>query len=99
MRILVDENIPLMMVSELKRLGHDVQDIRGSTQEGLPDIELWELAKKEKRLLITTDKGFAQYREHSHSGMLIVRLRQPNRYIIHKRVTLALIRFSEPEWT
>lgn len=58
MRILVDENIPLMTVSELKRLGHDVQDIRGSTQEGLPDIELWELAKKEKRLLITTDKGF-----------------------------------------
>jgi hypothetical protein len=30
MKILVDENIPLVSVSKLRRLGHDVSDIRGT---------------------------------------------------------------------
>ncbi len=87
-----------MTVGELRRVGHDVQDIRGSKYEGSQDTELWELTRQEQRLLITTDKGFAQYREQSHSGILIIRLRQPNRYKIHKRVMLAFNRFSDAEW-
>lgn len=98
MKIFVDENIPLMTVNELKRLGYDIRDIRGSEEEGLPDAELWKTAQEENRLLITTDKGFAQYWECCHSGILIIRLRQPNRYRIHQRVMLALNRFSEVEW-
>ncbi|MBU1261605.1 DUF5615 family PIN-like protein [bacterium] len=98
MRILVDENIPLMTVNELKKKGYDVQDIRGSKDEGLLDTKLWEIAQQENRLLITTDKGFSQYRELYHSGILIIRLRQPNRYKIHQRTILALSHFSEVEW-
>ena len=98
MRILVDENIPLMAVNELKRLGYDVQDIRGGSYEGLSDAELWKMAKGGRRLLITTDKEFAQYREYRHSGILIVRLRQPNRHKIYERIMLALNHFPEAEW-
>ncbi|MEW6096927.1 MAG: DUF5615 family PIN-like protein [bacterium] len=98
MRILVDENIPLMTVNELRRLGHDVRDIRKSEDEGLLDTELWKIAQEEKSLLITTDKGFAQYHAYRHFGVLIIRLRQPNRHKIHKRVMLALSHFSEAEW-
>ena len=98
MRILVDENIPLMTVKELKKMGHNVRDVRGSKDEGLVDANLWGIAQQENRLLITTDRGFSQYRELYHSGILIIRLRQPNRYKIHQRTMLALSHFSEVEW-
>ena len=65
MKICVDENIPLITVLELKKLGHDVLDIRGTDDQGIPDDLLWEKAQKEKRLLITTDKGFVHYRRRS----------------------------------
>ena len=47
MKILVDENIPAMTVSELGRRGHDVLDFRGTQKEGSPDSEVWNLAQKE----------------------------------------------------
>ena len=98
MKILVDENIPAMTVSELRRRGHDVLDFRGTQKEGSPDSEVWNLAKKEGRLLITTDKGFAQLRQSKHAGVLIIRLRQPNRHKIHQRVIQAINHFNETDW-
>ncbi|HET89676.1 MAG TPA: hypothetical protein ENN99_02910 [Chloroflexi bacterium] len=80
MNILIDENIPWMTARALVEMGHDVLDIRGTAYEGIADDQLWDMAQQERRLLITTDKGFAQYRDSSHSGILIVRLRQPNRF-------------------
>jgi predicted nuclease of predicted toxin-antitoxin system len=84
MKILVDENIPRMTVNRLRELGHDVRDIRGGTGQGIADAALWDIAVREGRLLITTDKGFTKYRTVTHNGILIVRLRQPNRLKIHQ---------------
>ncbi len=98
MRILVDENIPRLTVNYLRQAGHDVTDIRGSADQGLADAALWKGAVSERRLLITTDKGFTEYRNADHSGILIVRLRQPNRTKIHKSVLQGLERYSEAEW-
>ena len=86
MKILVDENIPRMTVDGLRELGHDVRDVRGSADQGLPDAALWDIDIREARLLITSDKGFAQYRATTHNGILIVRLRQPDRPKIHQSV-------------
>jgi predicted nuclease of predicted toxin-antitoxin system len=83
MKILVDEHIPLMTVRALRLMGHDVHDIRGTTDEGVQDDALWAMAQQEERLLITTDKGFTQYRMARHQGVLIIRLRRPNRQRIH----------------
>ncbi|MGB9177694.1 MAG: DUF5615 family PIN-like protein [Pyrinomonadaceae bacterium] len=94
----MDENIPLITVRELRSLGHDVLDIRGTAHQGIPDDRLWELAQNESRLLISTDKGFAQYRNESHHGILIVRLRQPNEQKIHERVMKVMEQFAEAEW-
>ena len=52
MNILVDENIPLMTVTALRQLGHDVKDIRGTDPQGLHDEELWTLALAEERVLL-----------------------------------------------
>jgi predicted nuclease of predicted toxin-antitoxin system len=86
MKIFVDENIPLMTVQALREMGHDVLDIRGTPNEGMTNEALWEMIQREGRILITTDKGFTQHRDEPHHGILIVRLRQPNRWKIHQRV-------------
>lgn len=98
MRIFVDENIPAMTVRELRKLGHDVMDIRGTENEGMLDKDIWKIIQKEQRLLITTDKGFAQRRHEKHNGILIIRLKQPNRLKIHNKAMQAISRFREKEW-
>ena len=98
MKIFVDENIPLMTVRALREMGHDVLDIRGTVDEGMTDDALWEMIQPQRRLLITTDKGFTQHRDEPHHGILIVRLRQPNRHKIHQRVMQAMTQFVAEEW-
>ncbi|NUM78625.1 DUF5615 family PIN-like protein [candidate division KSB1 bacterium] len=97
MKIVVDENIPLITVATLRNLGHDVLDIRGTPEEGMPDPDLWSLSLSEGRLLITTDKGFTKHRSEPHHGIIIVRLKKPNRAKIHQRVMQALTQFAENE--
>jgi predicted nuclease of predicted toxin-antitoxin system len=98
MKILVDENIPRKTCDELVRFGHDVADVRGTAKEGISDEELWNKALTEKRLLVTTDKGFALKRNRNHSGILIIVLHQPKLEIIHKRVIGALEEFTPRQW-
>jgi predicted nuclease of predicted toxin-antitoxin system len=97
MRILVDENIPRVTVERLRECGHDVMDIRGTESQGLSDLDLWDVAIADRRALITTDKGFTQNRRTSHFGILIVRLRQPNRMKIHRAAMHAIGRFQESD--
>ena len=99
MRVLVDENIPVITVEGLRELGHDVRDIRGTPDQGLVDPDLWKIAQADARLLITTDRGFTEFRATPHRGILIVRLRQPNRQKINQAVLLALEQFQEAEWS
>ena len=98
MRIFVDENIPTETVAELIEKGHDVRDIRRTEKEGISDNEIWKIALKEKRLLITTDKGFSKHRDDTHYGVLMICLRKPNRKRIHERIIYALSQFKESEW-
>ncbi len=98
MKLLVDENIPFMTVKALQEMEHDVKDVRKTSKQGISDEELWGIAQQEHRLFITTDKGFSQYRHETHSGILIVRLKKPNRLKIHQRVMVAIKRYSEKQW-
>jgi len=98
MKIFVDENIPKMSVNELKNLGFDVLDIRNTEKEGIPDEEVWKIVQSEKRLLITTDKGFSKYRMQNHSGILIVRLQKPNRLKIHNKVIQTINSINVNDW-
>jgi predicted nuclease of predicted toxin-antitoxin system len=98
MRILVDENIPRTTVDHLRELGHDLRDMRGTPDQGLDDADLWDAAQDDGRVLITTDRGFTEFRAVPHHGIVMVRLRQPNRQKIHQAVLRALERFGEEEW-
>lgn len=99
MKILVDENIPLKTVAWLRSLGHEVIDIRKTEDEGIDDDILWNKVQRLQALIITTDKGFAQHRMDAHYGVLVVRLRQPNRHKIHQRVVDMMTRFKPEDWS
>ncbi len=98
MKILVDENIPRISVNALAAIGHDVRDVRGTPDEGIVDDALWNLAQREQRLLITTDRGFARRRADFHHGILIITLRRPNHLAIHSRIMAALEEYGESVW-
>jgi predicted nuclease of predicted toxin-antitoxin system len=94
----VDENIPRTTVERLRELGHDVRDVRGTADQGLEDPDLWNAAQAGGRVLITTDRGFTEFRAVPHYGIVVVRLRQPNRRKIHQAVMRVIERFEEHEW-
>ena len=57
MRFLVDINISQSVINSLIENGHDVLDIK-KRQLDLKDSELFEIAKQEKRIILTKDKDF-----------------------------------------
>jgi len=82
MKIKLDENLPLQLAILLKGLGHDVHTLHDELLLGHTDREIWESAQKESRFLITQDLDFSDLRQFalgSHHGILLVRLRSPNR--------------------
>jgi predicted nuclease of predicted toxin-antitoxin system len=99
MNILVDENIPKLTVEFLRSNGHNVSDLRGTSDQGVPDPDVWNRALQEQALLITTDKGFTSHRSEQHFGILIICLRQPNLSKIHARVILAMRLHDAQDWT
>ena len=75
-RLYANENFPLPVVNELRRLGHDVlttQDT-GKAEQAIPDEEVLEYAASQKRAVITLNrKHFVQLhrRESDHSGIIV----------------------------
>lgn len=98
MNVVVDENVPRRTVVVLTELGHRVSDVRGTDAQSACDSDLWAMACSQRALLITTDKGFSRYWVDDHHGILIVRLRQPNRERIHSRVMMAIAEIAESDW-
>jgi predicted nuclease of predicted toxin-antitoxin system len=89
MRIKLDENLPLRLAAVLKNLGHDVHTLHDERLVGHSDKEVWERAQKESRFLITQDLDFSDARKFapgSHHGILLVRLRSPDRATLVKRI-------------
>lgn len=97
MKILVDENIPSITVEELRKLNHDVKDIRGNELEGIDDYFLSDLALKESRLLIMTDRGFAKTYSAKHCGIIIITLKKPNEKNIHEKI-IGIIKQNSDEY-
>jgi len=89
MKIKLDENLPLRLATVLTTAGHDVDTPHDEQLVGHSDLEIWEAAQNESRFLITQDLDFSDIRRFapgSHHGILLVRLRSPNRTNLLKRV-------------
>ncbi|MFW6242048.1 MAG: DUF5615 family PIN-like protein [Thermodesulfobacteriota bacterium] len=98
MKILVDENIPKITIKRLAEDGWDVADIRQTGNQGMKDEFLWEKTQIEQRVFVTTDKGFAVYRNENHFGLVIVRLKRPGKQKIHERIIQIFHKFPPEKW-
>ncbi len=75
-RLYSNENFPLPVVEELRRLGHDVLTIQetGKANQAYPDDAVLSLAASEKRAVLTINrKDFIALHETAsiHSGIII----------------------------
>jgi predicted nuclease of predicted toxin-antitoxin system len=101
MKIKLDENLPLRLAILLKDLGHDVHTLLDEQLLGRPDAEIWEATQRESRFLITQDLDFSDLRQFapgSHHGILLVRLRSPNRGDLMERVEELFQKENVGEW-
>ena len=76
MRFLTDENIPNSLIKAVRRKGYSVKDLKEEGPAGIDDFELINLAKKEKRIIITFDKDFTdliQFPINEHQGVVVLR--------------------------
>ncbi len=77
MRIMADENLYEPIISYLKNLGHDVFSIREAGLCGISDDEVYLLACKENRVIITMDKDFLRmfrFPPYRCGGIIVVKI-------------------------
>jgi predicted nuclease of predicted toxin-antitoxin system len=89
MRIKLDENLPTRLAPALIALGHDVDTVPAEGLAGRADPEIWAAAQRANRFFITQDLDFSDSRTYapgSHHGLLLVRLREPGRNALLRRV-------------
>ncbi len=76
-RLFADENFPLLVVQELRRLGHGVLMVAeaGKANQRWPDERLFAFAQAEQRAVLTLNRGhFKRLHRQSqaaHSGIVI----------------------------
>jgi predicted nuclease of predicted toxin-antitoxin system len=102
MKIKLDENLPLRLADALRELGHEVHTLFDERLAGQADADIWEATQKEARFLITQDLDFPDLRKFtpgSHQGILIVRLRSPNRRELAERIAELFQKENAGNWT
>jgi predicted nuclease of predicted toxin-antitoxin system len=85
----------------LRDLGHDVHTPHDERLVGHADGEIWEATQRESRFLVTQDLDFSDLRRFvpgSHHGILLVRLRSPNRRALIERVGELFRKENAGEW-
>jgi predicted nuclease of predicted toxin-antitoxin system len=77
MKFLFDQSADFRLIPHLTDLGHDVQAISRNYPHGLPDEDVLEIARKERRILVVADRDFGELifqQEHVHTGVIFFRL-------------------------
>jgi predicted nuclease of predicted toxin-antitoxin system len=89
MKIKLDENMPLRLAQILSRYGHQTDTVPQEGLTGREDAEIWETAQQAGCFLITQDLDFSDIRRFTpgtHHGLLLVRLREPGRDALVRKV-------------
>jgi len=89
MKLKLDENLPLRLATVLRNLDYDFHTLHDEKLAGHADSQIWERAQNESRFLITQAMDFSDSRKFvpgSHYGILLVRLRSPDRTSLVRRI-------------
>lgn len=82
MKIKIDENLPVEVAYLLKQAGHEADTVHDEGITGADDITISKICKKEKRIIITLDLGFADIRTYppaEFEGIIVLRLTKQDR--------------------
>jgi len=77
MKFLFDQSADFRLIPHLRQVGHDVQVISRNYPPGLPDEDVLEIARQERRILIVADRDFGELIFHqglAHAGVIFFRL-------------------------
>jgi len=79
MKFVADTNITQTVIANLRSSGHDVLDIKRYNPK-ISDIEIIQIAIKEKRIILTHDKDFEVYVTYPkyRAGVILIRLKKQN---------------------
>lgn len=81
MKLKLDENIDIRVVTLLRLAGHDVATVSGQGLISSADEELINVCRSEERCIVTCDRGFGnrlKYDPSNYAGIVVIRL--PSRY-------------------
>jgi predicted nuclease of predicted toxin-antitoxin system len=81
-RFKIDEDLPAEVAEILNSKGHEAKTVVGQGWQGYPDSAVWEGVQREKRWLVTGDKGFADLRVYApgtHAGVILLRPQEESR--------------------
>lgn len=81
MKLKLDENVDLRVVTLLRLAGHDVATVPGQGLMSASDVEVINVCRSEDRCLVTCDRGFGnrlKYNPSVYTGIVIIRL--PSRH-------------------
>jgi len=90
MKFKLDENLPLQIAAEIRARMHDVETVGEEDLTGRLDVDIWQAAQREGRILITQDLDFSDTRKFqpgTHHGIVLIRLRSPSRRNLIIRMT------------
>lgn len=102
MQIKLDENRPATLLELLSGVGHDVESTLQEGLRGADDHTIWRAAQHESRFLVTQDLDFSdtrRFRPGTHSGVLLVRLRDGNRKAVIERVRALFMNEPVESWS
>ena len=70
MKVKIDEDLPQQTADLFVTRGHDAKTVVQQGRQGQPDGIVWERVQREKRWLITGDKGSAIFEPIPQEGTL-----------------------------
>lgn len=82
-KLLLDENIPFSVMMHLKKAGYNTEHINRKCK-GKSDKEVLEYALKTKRIILTLDCDFCDFKKIKHYGIIKVsgKLEEPEKAIM-----------------
>jgi predicted nuclease of predicted toxin-antitoxin system len=86
----------------LGTLGHDGDTVPQERLQGCDDTTIWLAAQKAKRFLVTQDLDFSdirQFQPGTHHGILLLRLRTPNRAALAARLSAVFQAENAESWS
>ena len=89
MKLKLDENLPFRLIDILSELGHEIDTIPQEGLKGCNDEQVWEATQRSRCFLITQDLNFSNinlFKPGTHYGLLLIRLRDPGRNALLKRI-------------